>query len=141
MDKLENIGYGNWLRNQVDVGMRAAHEVVRVVAVHKDSCVVTKGDGEVFAECSENLLYLSDSPFDLPTTVDWVYGDFYDNDSHPVIHGMIPRKTLLKRKTAGKLIDFQLTAANIDVAFIVLIKRCITTAQSPSNNLLCSACP
>ncbi len=32
---------------------------------------------------------------------------------------MVPRKTLLKRKTAGKLVDFQLIAANIDVAFII----------------------
>jgi len=119
MDKLENIGYGDWFRNQVDVGKIAAHEVARVVAVHKDSCMITKGDGEIFAECSGNLLYLSDSPFDLPTTGDWIYADFYDDDSHAIIHGVLPRRTLLKRKTAGKLVDFQLIAANIDVAFIM----------------------
>ncbi|NNK96138.1 MAG: ribosome small subunit-dependent GTPase A [Desulfobacterales bacterium] len=119
MDKLENIGYGDWFRNQVDVGKIAVHEVARVVAVHKDSCVITKGDGDVFAECSGNLLYLSVSPFDLPTTGDWVYANFYDDDSHAIIHGVFPRRTLLKRKTAGKLVDFQLIAANIDVAFIM----------------------
>ena len=119
MGKLENIGYGDWFRNQVDVGKIAAHEVARVVAVHKDSCVITKGDGEVFAECSGNLLYLSDSPFDLPTTGDWIYADFHDDESHAIIHGVLPRRTLLKRKTAGKLVDFQLIAANIDVAFIM----------------------
>ena len=119
MDKLENIGYGDWFRNQVDVGKIAAHEVARVVAVHKDSCVITKGDGEVFAEYSGNLLYLSDSPFDLPTTGDLIYADFYDDESHAIIHGVLPRRTLLKRKTAGKLVNFQLIAANIDVAFIM----------------------
>lgn len=119
MDKLVNIGYGDWFRHQADVGKIAAHEVARVVAVHKDSCLITKGEGEVFAECSGNLLYLSDSPFDLPTTGDWIYADFYDDDSHAIIHGVLPRKTLLKRKTAGKLVDFQLIAANIDVAFIM----------------------
>ncbi len=119
MDKLENIGYGDWFHNQVDVGKIAAHEVARVVAVHKDSYVITKGDGEVFAECSGNLLYASGSPFDLPTTGDWIYADFYDDDSHAIIHGVLPRRTLLKRKTAGKLVDFQLIAANIDFAFIM----------------------
>jgi ribosome biogenesis GTPase len=119
MDKLRNIGYGGWFRNQVDVDKIATHEVARVVAVHKDSCLITKGDGEVFAECSVNLLYLSDSPFNLPTTGDWIYADFYDDDSHAIIHGVLPRRTLLKRKTAGKLVDFQLIAANIDVAFIM----------------------
>ena len=65
--------------------------------------MITKGDGEVFAECSGNLLYFSDSPFDLPTTGDWIYADFYDDDSHAIIHGVLPRRTLLKRKTAGEL--------------------------------------
>ncbi len=119
MDKLDNIGYDDWFRNQVDVGKIAAHEVARVVAVHKDRCVITKGDRDVFAEYSGNLLYSSDSPLDLPTTGDWIYADFYDDDSHAIIHGVLPRKTLLKRKTAGKLVDFQLIAANIDVAFIM----------------------
>ncbi len=119
MDKLESIGYDDWFRGQVDVGKIAAHEVARVVAVHKDRCVITKGDGDVFAEYSGNLLYLSDSPFDLPTTGDWIYADFYDDNSHAIIHGVLPRRTLLKRKTAGKLVDFQLIAANIDVVFIM----------------------
>ena len=119
MDKLERIGYDDWFRRQADAGKSAAHEIARVVAVHKDRCVITKGEGDVLAEYSGNLLYLSDSPFDLPTTGDWIYADFYDDDSHAIIHGVLPRKTLLKRKTAGKLVDFQLIAANIDVAFIM----------------------
>jgi ribosome biogenesis GTPase len=119
MDKLESIGYGDWFRSQVDVNKTAIHEIARVVSVHKDSCVVTKGHGEAFAELSGNLLYMANSSLDLPTTGDWIYADFYDDDSHALIHGVVPRKTLLKRKTAGKLVDFQLIAANIDVAFII----------------------
>ena len=119
MDKLESIGYGDWFRSQVDVDKTAIHEVARVVSVHKDSYVVTKGDGEVFAELAGNLYYTASSPSDLPTTGDWIYANFYDDDSHAIIHGVIPRKTLLKRKTAGKLVEFQLIAANIDVAFII----------------------
>ena len=119
MDKLESIGYRDWFRSQVDVSKTAIHEIARVVSVHKDSCVVTKGDGEAFAELSGNLFYMARSSLDLPTTGDWVYADFYDDASHAIIHGVVPRKTLLKRKTAGKLIDFQLIAANIDVAFII----------------------
>ena len=65
------------------------------------------------------MLYGADSPGDLPTTGDWVYANFYEDDSHAIIHGLLPRKSLLKRKTAGKLVDFQLIAANIDLAFIM----------------------
>jgi len=119
MDKLESIGYDDWYRSHVDIEKISAHEVARVISVHKDSYVVTKGHGEVFAELSGNFSYTVSSPSNLPTTGDWVYADFYDDDSHAIIHGVVPRKTLLKRKTAGKLVDFQLIAANIDVAFII----------------------
>jgi ribosome biogenesis GTPase len=119
MSDLESIGYSDWFKSRVDDKNIASHEVARVVSVHKDSYIVTKGGGEVFAELSGNLLYCAETASDLPTTGDWVYADFYDDDTHAIIYGVFPRKTLLKRKTAGKLVDFQLVAANIDVAFII----------------------
>ncbi len=119
MDKQEKLGYSSWLKRRLDAEMIANHELARVVSVHKDSYSITKGGGEVFAELSGHLSYTADSPVDLPTTGDWVYANFYDDDSHAIIHGVAPRKTLLKRKTAGKLIDYQLIAANLDVAFII----------------------
>lgn len=119
MDKLENIGFSHWFRSRLDADKAAAHELARVVSVHKDRYIVTNGQREVFAELSGNLFYTASSATDLPTTGDWVYADFFDDDTHAIIHGVVPRKTLLKRKTAGKLVDFQLISANIDVAFII----------------------
>ncbi|MBT3393616.1 MAG: ribosome small subunit-dependent GTPase A [Waddliaceae bacterium] len=119
MNDLERIGYNDWFRTHVDADKAATHEIARVVSVHKDSYIVTKGHRETFAELSGNLSYRSSSSLDIPTTGDWVYVDFCDNDSYARIHGVLPRKTLLKRKTAGKLVDFQLIAANIDIALIM----------------------
>lgn len=119
MSNLESIGYSDWFKIRADEEKMAAHGIARIVSVHKDSYTVTKGDEAVFAELSGNLLYSTESASDLPTTGDWVYADFYDDDSHAIIYGVLPRKTLLKRKSAGKLVDFQLIAANIDVAFII----------------------
>ena len=119
MSDLKSIGYSDWFKSRVDDEKIAAHGVARIVSVHKDSYTVTKGGEEIFAELSGNLLYCTESASDLPTTGDWVYADFYDDDTHAIIYGVFPRKTLLKRKTAGKLVDFQLIAANIDVAFII----------------------
>ncbi|MFC1684732.1 ribosome small subunit-dependent GTPase A [Pseudomonadota bacterium] len=119
MSDLKSIGYSDWFKSRVDDEMIAAHGVARVVSVHKDSYTVSKGGEEIFAELSGNLLYSTESASDLPTTGAWVYADFYDGDTHAVIYGVFPRKTLLKRKTAGKLVDFQLIAANIDAAFII----------------------
>ena len=119
MDELENLGFSDWFRNRLDAEKSVAHELARVVSVHKDNYLVSKGPGEVFAELSGNLSYSADSAASLPTTGDWVYADFHDDDTHAIIHALVPRKTLLQRKTAGKRVDFQLIAANIDVALIV----------------------
>jgi len=119
MGDLKSLGYSDWFKNRVDDEMIAAHEVARVVSVHKDSYTVSKGGEEIFAELSGNLLYRTKSAWDLPTTGDWVYADFFDDNTHAIIYGVFPRKTLLQRKTAGKTVDFQLIAANIDVAFII----------------------
>jgi len=119
MSNLESLGYSDWFKSRVDDENNAAHGVARIVSVHKDSYTVTKGEEEIFAELSGNLLYCIESASELPTTGDWVYADFHDDDTHAIIYGVFPRKTLLKRKTAGKLVDFQLIAANIDVAFII----------------------
>lgn len=119
MNKLEDIGYSDWFKRRVDDGKKAAHGIARVISVHKDSYTITKGGAEVFAELSGNLLYSVEATSDLPTSGDWVYADFFDDDTHAIIYGVFPRKTLLKRKAAGKLVDYQLIAANIDVAFII----------------------
>ncbi|MEJ2180094.1 MAG: GTPase RsgA, partial [Gammaproteobacteria bacterium] len=119
MSNLESIGYSDWFKSRVDEEKISSHEVARIVSVHKDSYTVSKGEGEVFAELSGNLLYCAESAIDLPTSGDWVYADFHDEDTHAIIYGVFPRKTLLKRKTSGRKVDFQLVAANIDVAFII----------------------
>ena len=119
MDKPDRFQHNDWVQSQLNANMSIAHEIARVVSVHRDRYAVFNGSEEAFAELSGNFLYSSNSATDLPTTGDWVYADFYDENTHAIIHSMLPRKTLLKRKSAGKQVDFQLIAANIDVAFIV----------------------
>ena len=118
-DGLENIGFGPWFAERLDAEKARAHELARVISVQKDRFTIDNGEHAVLAELSGHLLHTADSAVDLPTTGDWVYADFYDDNSHAIIHGLLPRKTLLKRKTAGKAVDLQLIAANIDIAFIV----------------------
>jgi ribosome biogenesis GTPase len=43
----------------------------------------------------------------------------FDDDTLAIIQDILPRKSLLKRKAAGKKIDYQLIAANIDIAIIM----------------------
>lgn len=94
--------------------------VARVVTVNKDSYQISTGTVVVRAELSGKMLFDTESSMDLPAVGDWVlYQDIDGSDFYP-IHKLLPRKSLLKRKTSGKKVDYQLIAANIDIAFIVM---------------------
>ncbi|MDP2106232.1 MAG: ribosome small subunit-dependent GTPase A, partial [Desulfobulbaceae bacterium] len=49
---------------------------------------------------------------------DWVCVE-YDAENTASIHMILPRRSFLRRKSAGKDVQLQMIAANIDVAFIV----------------------
>jgi ribosome biogenesis GTPase / thiamine phosphate phosphatase len=44
---------------------------------------------------------------------------YHDGGTHATINHRLPRKSFLRRKNPGEKIEFQMIAANIDVAFIV----------------------
>ena len=116
---IEALGFGKWFQNNVDTVNLESFDIARVIAVHKDSYILNNGKSDVLAELIGKLLYSAASPIDFPAVGDWVLASFHDKDTFSIIHDVLPRKSLLKRKTPGKKIDFQLIAANIDVAFIV----------------------
>jgi ribosome biogenesis GTPase len=119
MDNLTQLGFDHWFYEKVDLDRAEDLEIARIVEVHKDSFIISKGIGETFAELVGKFLYSADTMVDFPTVGDWVTARFYDDDISAVIHQILPRKSLLKRKTPGKKIDFQLIAANLDIAFIM----------------------
>lgn len=116
---IKKLGFDKWFSDRVDTSKSENYEIARIIAVNKDSFQIRKNTKAVFAEVTGKILFYADSPKDFPTVGDWVYAQFYDNESFAIIHEIIPRKSLLKRKTAGKKNEYQLIAANIDTAFII----------------------
>lgn len=119
MDNIYKLGFNEFFRNQFNKNNNNDLQPVRVTSVNKNSYVVSNGNKEIFAEVAGRFLYNTDSSVDMPATGDWVFAQIFDEESFAVIHEIFSRKTLLKRKTAGKKIEFQLIAANIDTAVIV----------------------
>jgi ribosome biogenesis GTPase len=117
--KLLNLGLDSDFMESLDPKILEQHELARIIAVHKDSYIITNGEVDVSAELVGKLVFNASSTTDFPTVGDWVLVNFYDGITFSIIHEILPRKSLLKRKTPGKKIDFQLIAANIDIAFIV----------------------
>ncbi|KUO61138.1 GTP-binding protein [bacterium BRH_c32] len=119
MSDLEKLGFDNWFQENIDLTKLNDRQIVRVISVNKNSFIVTNGMNDIYAELTGKFLFNSESPEDLPTVGDWVYAQLFDNDTFAVIHEILPRKSLLKRKSPGNKIDYQLLAANIDKAIIV----------------------
>jgi len=117
--KLYDLGFNKWFEAYAAELFQEDCGIARVSAVDRGSYLIRNESGEVPAALTGKLFFQFESPVDLPCVGDWVSAQYYDNDTAAVIHGVFPRKTFLRRKTAGANVDFQMIAANIDVAFIV----------------------
>lgn len=117
--QLEQLGFDQWFRDKIDTTMDNTLQIARVISVNKNSYVISEGISDCFAELTGKFAFNSESPLDLPTVGDWVYVQYFDDNSFAVIHAILPRKSLLKRKTSGKKVEYQLIAANIDTAAIM----------------------
>ncbi len=116
---LEDLGYGDWHRRSLK-GLGADEaRLARVIAVDRDLYTIASPIGVVPAEATGKLLYGADTPEDLPCVGDWVLVDHLDKETHAVVHHVLPRRTLLRRRAPGGGSEYQPIAANIDVAYIV----------------------
>lgn len=90
----------------------------RVIAEHKERYIVYTAKGELDAEITGNLRYTAQGREDFPAVGDWVALSVYDS-GQALIHRVLPRFSLIKRKSAGNTGEIQLIAANIDYALIM----------------------
>jgi len=119
MDNIKKLGFDNWFEDKIDSSNLSEQTIARIIAVNKNSFIVSNGVKDIYAELTGKFLFNSDSALDFPTVGDWVYVQLFDDDSLAIIHEIFPRRSLLKRKTPGKKIEYQLIAANIDTAIIM----------------------
>jgi len=119
MNDLNFPGFDDFFTSQIQEFNNPDFSPARVIQVNKDNYIIHAGTSEIRAEVSGKLLFNYDSGGNLPAVGDWVLVQYFDDNSLAIIHEILERKSVLKRKHAGKNIDFQLLAANIDTAFIV----------------------
>lgn len=116
---LKDLGYRDWFKDKLkELGSDEAH-LARIVTVDRDRYTIAGPTGIMPAEATGKLLYCADIPEDMPCVGDWVLVEYLDNNEHAVVHDVLPRKTMLRRRAAGGKSDYQSIASNIDVAYIV----------------------
>jgi ribosome biogenesis GTPase len=125
---LKGLGFDEWFEERLDASRLGACEPARVVAVDRERYLIQNVKGTVPAEVTGKLLYGAQSPLDIPTVGDWVYAQYLDGDTFAVVHDLLPRRTVLRRKASGKKVELQLIGANID-------RACITQSLEADFNL------
>ncbi len=117
--KLEDIGYGDWQKEKVKELAADEACLARIVTVDREAYTVAGAAGFVPAEATGRLLYSAGSPEDLPCVGDWVVVAYLDGQKHAIIHDLVPRRTVLRRRAPGGRARYQPIAANVDVAYVV----------------------
>ncbi len=117
--ELSTLGFDAWFEQRAADSLQPAYRPARITAVDREAFLVRHPAGEIRAELAGKFRYAARSALDLPCVGDWVAVQWPDSGGPALIHQLLPRKTFLRRKSPGKTVDFQLIAANIDVAFII----------------------
>jgi len=105
---------------QTEFEMRLRRELVpaRVSSVMKGHYRVWRERGETPAKLAGRLLFQARCASDLPAVGDWVAAEAACAD-RAVIHHVLTRRSKISRKVAGRTMEEQVIAANLDIVFIV----------------------
>lgn len=116
---IENLWYNdNFESYRIENGLDT-NEIWRVIAKHKDMCVVKTGSGEFFANITWKLRFKNEDIHAFPWVGDWVAISVY-GQRKGVIQKIFPRYSILSRQKAGKATQQQIIATNIDYGLIVV---------------------
>jgi ribosome biogenesis GTPase len=116
--ELPDLGFSDWFRRKLEESDKPGSSVARVTAVDRDKYLVRNESGEVRAELSGRHAFSAEPGVGYPAVGDWAFVQYYDAGTLAIIDGLLPRKSQLRRKAAGRNVDYQMIASNIDAAFI-----------------------
>ncbi|MEA2077640.1 MAG: ribosome small subunit-dependent GTPase A [Candidatus Marinimicrobia bacterium] len=91
----------------------------RVIEEHRERYFVMCEQGIFEAGVTGKIMFTSGSTDEFPAVGDWVVLSPMDEEQG-IIHQILPRKTLLRRRASGRKAGEQVIAANIDIAFVVM---------------------
>jgi len=119
---LDALGWDSWFAEQAGLHCASTAAVARVVAVDRDQLLLLNEIGTFRAKLSGKYLYETVSSTELPCVGDWVWVIKSEADQFGQVHGILARKTHLRRKAVGEAVKYQMIAANVD--FVIVVQSC-----------------
>ncbi len=116
---LRNLGWNVFFEDQFGEFKERGSVPARVVEELKGLHRVRSETGEYLAEIAGKIRYQAEEREDLPAVGDWVAIAPRPQENRARIECILPRKTKLSRKVAGRMQSEQIVATNVDTVFIV----------------------
>ncbi len=91
----------------------------RIVGDFGSKYRVMAENGETWGELAGKLRHTLTDSGEYPAVGDWVVLAMQDGGEHAVIHGVLPRHSVISRKVAGNTLEEQIVASNVDTLFLV----------------------
>lgn len=117
---LNEYGFDSWWAEHARAMCAAGNVIARVTAMDRGLYTIQSEMGESQATLMGKFFHDAGSSADFPCVGDWVCVQFHDDGTAASLHHVLPRKSYLRRKIAGRDAAYQWIAANIDVALIVI---------------------
>lgn len=117
---LSELGWSDWFAQRADC--KPPDTVARVAAVDRDQLLLVDQDGKFRARMAGGYLHHRHLNQELPCVGDWVCVEKRSGDDFGVIHALLERRTVLRRKSAGNVMKFQMIAANMD--YVLIVQSC-----------------
>ena len=112
-------GWNSYFEASWNDGARDGVVPARVIAQQRGFWRVAGEFGECWAEAAGRLRLTADEGADWPAVGDWVAVELRDGEKAAVILEVLPRRSRFVRKSAGKKMEEQVIAANVDTALLV----------------------
>jgi len=118
--ELNELGWSDWFEQRAECG--PTDTVARVAAVDRDQLLLVDQTGHFRAKLAGSYLHRHHLSHELPCVGDWVCVEKQPGDDFGVIHAHLERRTWLRRKSAGNVIEYQMIAANLD--YVLIVQSC-----------------
>ena len=117
---LSDLGWNQQYASEYDE-FSSVYDIGRVAVQYKNLYKVFCEKGELLASVSGKMNYEITGRQGYPAVGDWVLlGKTDSGEDRAIIHGLLTRKSKFSRKSAGKVVEEQVIAANIDTVFICM---------------------
>lgn len=119
MNLLQRYGFNAFFEEAFQAYESTSYHAGRVALEHKHLYRVWTEDGEILADISGKMRFGAAGREDYPAVGDWVVLNVRKEEEKGTIHAVLPRKSKFSRKVAGKVVDEQIIATNVNTVFLV----------------------